>query len=338
MAHRALEGDAIRAAAPVRLDFAGGWTDVPPFSTHEGGLVVTAAIGLLARAEAVRRSSGYLLRASEMGAEVELSRPDATVTDPKLILHAAALRLRPPTSPLSLITGSDVPPGSGLGSSGAIDVALVAALAALDGESPEPLQVAHEAWRLEAVEAGVPGGKQDQYASALGGFHVISFNDPAVSATPLSIDPAFAADMARRMVLCYTGASRLSGNTIARVMAAYQSGDPEVSGALREMKEVAFVMTEAMERGDLAQVGALLTRNWQAQQHLDPAMCTPDMARLEAAMQDAGCIGGKASGSGAGGCMFFLAGTDVAAAHATAIARGARILPVEWAMQGVRLC
>ncbi len=300
--------------------------------------MVTAAIGLLARAEAVRRSSGYLLRASELGAEIELLQHDATVTDPKLILHAAALRLRPPSSPLSLTTGSDVPPGSGLGSSGALDVAIVAALAALDGETLEPMHLAHEAWRLEAVEAAVPGGKQDQYAAALGGFNLITFRDPEVTATPLSLDPAFSAELARRMVLCYTGASRLSGNTIARVMAAYESGNPQVTGALLEMKELALAMSEAMLAGDLARTGALLSRNWQAQQQLDPAMRTPDMAHLESAMQNAGAIGGKASGSGAGGCMFFLAGNDVEAAHAAARASGARILPVEWAMQGVHRC
>ena len=333
-----MTGSVARAAAPVRLDFAGGWTDVPPFSEREGGVVVTTSINLFARAEAARRPSGYLLRSSELGAEVELESPDATVTEPKLILHAAALRLRPTASPLSLITSSDVPPGSGLGSSGALDVAIVAALSALEGEQPDVLALAHEAWRLEAVEAQVPGGKQDQYAAALGGFNVITFRDPDVSVTPLSLEPAFSAELARRIVLCYTGASRLSGNTIARVMAGYASGNPDVSGALFELREVALEMAEALSRSDIARVGALLTRNWRAQQRLDPAMCTPDMARLEAAMRNAGAIGGKAAGSGAGGCMFFLAGNAVESARAAAVANGARLLPVEWAMQGVRPC
>ena len=101
MAHRAL-GHVVRAAAPVRLDFAGAWTDVPPFSEHEGGAVVTGSIGLYARAEAVRREHGYLLRASELGAEVEIMRPDTPVDDPGLVLHSAALRLRPATAPLTL--------------------------------------------------------------------------------------------------------------------------------------------------------------------------------------------------------------------------------------------
>jgi D-glycero-alpha-D-manno-heptose-7-phosphate kinase len=337
MAHRPLAPTA-RAAAPVRLDLAGGWTDVPPFSTREGGVVVTASIALFARAEASRREHGYLLRAGELGAAVELDRADREVTDPNLVLHAAALRLLRRPSPLSLVTTSDVPPGSGLGSSGAVDVAIVAALAGLDGESLDPLALAHEAWRLEAVEAKVPGGKQDQYAAALGGFNLLTFNDPEVGATPLALEAGFADELAKHIVLCYTGASRLSGNTIARVQAAYESGNTQVTGALFELRDAGLAMTEALKRADLVQVGALLTRNWRAQQRLDPIMCTAAMAQLDSAMRNAGAIGGKAAGSGAGGCMFFLAGDDVDAARRAAMALGARILPVEWAMQGVRPC
>jgi D-glycero-alpha-D-manno-heptose-7-phosphate kinase len=337
MAHRPV-GSVARAAAPVRLDFAGAWTDVPPFSTDEGGAVITASINLYARAEAVYRERGYLLRASELGAELEIPTPATPVNDPRLILHAAALRLRPASAPCELTTSSDVPPGSGLGSSGALDVAIVAALAALDGTAPAPLDLAHEAWRLEAVEAGVPGGKQDQYSAALGGFNLLTFRDPDVGVTSLDLDPGFSAELARRMVLCYTGASRVSGNTIARVQSSYIGGNAEVTGALHELREVALDMAEAMRAGDFAAVGALLTRNWQAQQRLDPIMCTEGMKELESAMQAAGAIGGKAAGSGAGGCMFFLAGDDGAAMRDAAKARGLRVLPVEWATRGVHQC
>lgn len=337
MAHRPV-GEVSRAAAPVRLDLAGGWTDVPPFSTREGGTVVTASISLFARAEAERRAGGFLLRASELAAQVEIASPRDPVADPNLILHAAALRIRNSTTPVALTTACDVPPGSGLGSSGAVDVAIVAALSALDGEGFTPQALAHDAWRLEAVEAKVPGGKQDQYAAALGGFNLLTFNDPDVGARQLTLDPGFATELARRIVLCYTGASRLSGNTIARVQAAYVSGDAGVTGALFELREVAVEMTEALEASDFGRVGALLTRNWRAQQQLDPIMCTSDMARLETAMRDAGAIGGKAAGSGAGGCMFFLAGDDATPMRRAASEFGARILPVDWAMQGVRPC
>lgn len=329
---------AAKAAAPVRLDFAGGWTDVPPFSTREGGVVVNATIGLFARAEVQARADTFRLVAEELGAELVLPAADAPVTDARLALHGAALRLCRPATRLTLSTRSDVPPGSGLGSSGALDVALVSALAGAMGESLEPLACADRAWRLEALELGLPGGKQDQYSAALGGFNLMFFDDPEVRVTRLVLDPDFLSELARRTVLCYTGASRLSGNTIARVVAAYERGEARVVNAFRTMREVALETVEALQRGDLFLLSTLLERNWLAQQQLDSGMRTSEMALLEHAMKAAGALGGKAAGSGAGGCMFFIAGDDVAGARHAATEAGAKVLPVAWTESGVQPC
>jgi galactokinase/mevalonate kinase-like predicted kinase len=95
-------------------------------------------------------------------------------------------------------------------------------------------------------------------------------------------------------------------------------------------------MAEALAAADARRVGTLLSENWRQQQALDPAMRTAEMARLEGALADAGAFGGKAAGSGAGGCMFFVAGDDIAAARRAAVGAGARLLPVVWAEDGVR--
>jgi galactokinase/mevalonate kinase-like predicted kinase len=97
-------------------------------------------------------------------------------------------------------------------------------------------------------------------------------------------------------------------------------------------------MAIALRGADLATVGTLLSENWRLQQALDDRMSTPAMARLEGALRDAGVLGGKAAGSGAGGCMFFLAGADVALAREAALACGAQLLPVSWEPGGVRPC
>lgn len=325
-----------RAIAPVRLDLAGGWTDVPPFSAKEGGAVVSAAIALTAEAEVLPGGTGLTLVAEDLDERLQLSGPDALHGGHGLALHRAALRLAPPDGPLALRTHCHAPAGSGLGSSGALDVALVAALAAARGERPDARAIADSACRLEAVEAGIPGGRQDQFTAAYGGFLFLRFCDPDAEVTPLHLSLGFAAELERRIVLCYTGASRFSGATIARVMQAYEARDPVVVGALRRLRDLAAEMAEALAAEDLALVGALLDENWRRQQALDPGMRTPEMARLQAALRDAGAFGGKAAGSGAGGCMFFVAGDDVAAARRAAVAAGARLLPVVWAAEGVR--
>jgi D-glycero-alpha-D-manno-heptose-7-phosphate kinase len=326
-----------RASAPVRLDLAGGWTDVPPYSTRVGGVVVTAAVELYAHAEVVPRDQGYRLIARDLGAEVELAGPADLAGGDGMPLLRAGLRLLPP-GPCTLTTRADAPPGSGLGSSGAMDVALVAALSAARGETLDTRTVADLACRLEGVEAGIPGGRQDQFAAAFGGFLRLKFRDPGAAVQPLVLGADLAAELARRMLLVYTGASRFSGATIGRVMSGYERGDHAISAALDGIREVAEVMPAALCAADFARVGELLSANWRLQQALDPAMCTPEMARLERAMRDAGVLGGKAAGSGAGGSMFFLGPDRPAPAAAAVRELGMRLLPVRWAMDGMRRC
>ncbi len=325
------------AAAPVRLDLAGGWTDVPPYSAREGGVVVAAAVQLYAYAEVRPRERGYALASKDLEQTLEYDGLAALAGDGPLPLLRAGLRLlRAP--PCSLFTRSDTPHGSGLGSSGAMDVALVAALAASAGRRLSTREIADLACRLEGEEAGIPGGRQDQFAAAFGGFLRLTFRDPDASVEPLALDPSFAAELERRMLLCYTGASRFSGDTIGRVMRAYERGEPAIAGALDGLRRAAEQMGQALRAGDFGRIGALLTENWRLQQRLDAGMSTPAMARLEGAMRDAGCLGGKAAGSGAGGSMFFLAPDDPSPAREAIRRLGMRLLPVRWAPSGVETC
>lgn len=326
-----------RASAPVRLDFAGGWTDVAPFSDREGGSVVSAAITLRVRAEFEPGGTGHLLKAEDLGAAERIATSTDLVKLDGLPLHRAALRMLP-TGPGILRTRSEVPPGSGLGSSGALDVALVAVLAAARAEDLSREELAGLGFDLEAREAGLPGGRQDQFSAALGGFNRFTFKGESVGIEPLSLDPAAQEELERRMVICYTGRSRVSGDTIARVMDAYDRGDPGVTAALRELAALTREMADALVAADLARVGGLLSANWAAQQRLDPRMSTAEMQALERAVLAAGALGGKAAGAGAGGCMFFLAGDDVSTVRAAAQASGARLLDAGWSSTGVELC
>jgi D-glycero-alpha-D-manno-heptose-7-phosphate kinase len=322
----------VHASAPLRLDFAGGWTDVPPFSTREGGVVVNAAISLSVHVELGLGGSGITLAALDLNETASYPNAAGLVTDGHLDLHKAALRMFPVSGGVRVTTRADAPPGSGLGGSGALDVALVAALARARGEHVSERELAEHGWYLEAVEARMVGGKQDQFAAALGGCQRLAFRDPDVGVEPITLDEAFAAALARQTVLCYTGRSRVSGATIARVMARYADGEPAVGDALRRLKDTAHEMGEALRAADLARVGRLLSENWRHQQALDPGMRTEEMARLEEAL-GSGTLGTKAAGAGAGGSMFFIVTDPVWAAEA-ARAVGAQVLPVAWAQVG----
>ena len=324
------------ATAPMRLDFAGGWTDVPPFSAREGGVVVNAAIGLRAHVEL--KLGGTLLRfvAEELGETLECANAGGLAPGGKLPLLTAALRMFPVLGGFTLTTRSDAPSGSGLGSSGALGVALVGVLTKARQESLDGSEFAAQAWQLETIEAKLPGGKQDQFGAALGGFHRFTFRDPDVGIEPLTLDPAFAGALERQILICYTNKSRVSGDTISRVMRAYERDDATVTGALRALKDVGNAMADALRAADLARVGALLSENWKHQQALDPGMRTAEMGRLEQAAASAGTLGGKAAGAGAGGSMFFIMKGAARDAAPALRAAGATVLPLTWSREGVR--
>jgi D-glycero-alpha-D-manno-heptose-7-phosphate kinase len=322
-----------RCSAPVRLDFAGGWTDVAPFATEQRGLVVNAAIEVRAYAEATLDRKPYFLQSVDLDQTMELSHEELSNYGQLELLKAAVRRSGLP--PCGLRTWCEAPPGSGLGSSGALDVAMVAVLDRARGIQRTGEELAEEAFQLEAVEAGFPGGRQDQYAAALGGALRLDFNGDGVRPMPLQLDPEFLAALSDQMVICYTGMSRVSSRTIERVMQAYGRRDRAVVSALLALVDIAEAMVEALQSSDLARVGSLLSENWRRQIELDPEMRTEAMGRLELAMRDARVLGGKAAGAGAGGSMFFLAG-DRARALEAARATGSRVIPCRWASEGVR--
>jgi len=326
----------VSCQAPCRLDFAGGWTDVEPYPSDHGGVVVNAAIALYATATVTAGQTDYSIESLDLNRTARFADPTPLARD-ELILLRAALQLAA-DAPCRLVTRSDAPPGSGLGSSGAMDVAMVAALDRAAGRSHLAPETAHRAWLLEAVVAGLPGGKQDQYSAALGGFQRLRFRGGRPEIEALSLEAAFRDWLARHLVVCYTGQSRVSGETIARVMERYRRRDAATCAALDGLTVAAERMAEALARGQVSEIGRLLTTNWRHQQALDDSMATPLMRELERTMEAAGAIGGKAAGAGAGGTMFFLVPKDPEAAATRAASLGVGILPVEWAMAGVRSC
>ncbi|MDP3773236.1 MAG: hypothetical protein Q8Q85_03120 [Gemmatimonadales bacterium] len=325
-----------RARAPMRIDLAGGWTDVPPYVARQGGAVVNVAISLYAHAFVRPQRDGVRLSALEHGAVVTARRADELRPDGELALLKAAARRYAPPGGFELVTRSDAPAGSGLGGSGALGVALVAALTAARGERRMPAELAQSAHQVEVHDAGVRGGKQDQYIAALGGVQYMEFGDPEVSSTRLEVPFACLKELEQHLVLCFTGSPRSSDATHGAVWERIERGDVEVLRALDGIKECAKRMRDALVLGDVGKVGELLAENWRHQQALAPGMQTETMRALEQAAATAGAEAAKACGAGAGGCLVFLArpGRDFAVAEALRAA-GGTVLPFTFDGAGV---
>lgn len=300
-----------RSRAPIRLDLAGGWTDVKPFSEEQGGAVVNAAINRYTYATVhIFPSDDVHLVSADYGLELALPAGPAFPYDGKLDLLKAALNRLGPHKGVRLYVRGDAPPGSGTGSSGATGVAILGVLSALHKQPLSLHQIAELAHALEVEELGVAGGRQDQYAAALGGFNYLELNDPAVAASPLRLTEATVNELEKRFVLCYTGHARLSGNIISAVMGAYSRRNVKTVHALKRMVGLAGDMRGALLHGRVDDIGPLLLENWACQRDLHESVSNAEIDQIFTLALANGAAGGKALGAGGGGCLLFLAEAD----------------------------
>jgi D-glycero-alpha-D-manno-heptose-7-phosphate kinase len=301
----------IRSRAPVRIDFAGGWTDVPPFSAEEGGCCVNAAITRYAYAAVVAHEAGeYRLESGDYDTFVEGRSIRQMEYDGNLdLLKAAVRRMNLPMGG-HILTRSDAPPGSGTGSSASMGVALVGLLAEATATGQSRAEIAALANLLEIEELKIQGGKQDQYAAALGGICFMEFKDPEVKTQRLEVSRDFLYELEKHLLLIYTGKSRLSGDIISRVMGAYKGNDSQVKGALLNIRQAGLEMRDAFLAEDLKRVGQVLDFNWENQKQLYPEMTTPKIEALFTVARPEGVLGGKACGAGGGGCILLLCEQD----------------------------
>ena len=282
---------AIVARAPTRLDFGGGWTDVPPYTEREGGAVCSLAIARYATATAA--SDEHVARRAGAAALAD----DA--------LTAAALRRAGIPGAVAHVT-ADFPAGAGLGGSSACGVALAGALAMLRDVHLAPNELAALSRATEVEDLGVAGGFQDHYAAAYGGALLLGFAECA-SVEPLALPGTSADDLLRRSVLLYTGESRLSGSTVAAVRDAYLAGESRTVTALARIKALAGEMARALRGGDVDALGRLVGEHWVHQKALHPTITTPRIDAIVERAVRAGALGVKALGASGGGCVLAIA-------------------------------
>lgn len=310
------------ARAPTRIDFGGGWTDVPPYDVEQGGCVCNVAISRHAAVNLAPAPGEVVL--DEEGVVRRAATAQALATESGG-LAAAALR-RSALRDVLLATRSHFPAGAGLGGSSAMGVALVAAICAWRGEEPDRASIAERSRQLEVEDLRVAGGRQDHYAAAFGGALGLWFGE-TVTVRRIPLTSALTAAIERRCIVAYTGKSRISAGNITAVLDAYAAREPRVTGALARMRALAEEMVAALERADLDALGALVAEHWEHQRSLHPAITTPEVEAVLAAARGAGATGGKALGASGGGCVVAIAPDDRAADVRAAMGRVAQLVP-----------
>jgi D-glycero-alpha-D-manno-heptose-7-phosphate kinase len=318
--------ETIITRAPTRIDFGGGWTDVPPYSDEVGGFVCNVAINRYATVTVTRVPSGR--------ADAPVST--ASSAGDQSIAVAAARRFRLFNAHIDV--KSDFPVGAGLGGSSAVGVAIVAALSAIQDQSLDRTALAELSRAIEIGDLGVPGGRQDHYAAAYGGALGLRFSRNRVDVRGIQLSEPVRDALERRCIVMYTGKSRISGETIDAVLGAYARREPRVMAALAGMRSTAEQMADALASGDVDGLAELVAEQWTHQRSLHPAIPTPLIDEIIDRGTKAGAGGAKALGASGGGCVLLIArdgrGDDVR----NAVAPLGEVLPFTVDQRGVERC
>lgn len=292
------------ARAPVRVDPAGGGTDAPPFCVEHGGCVVNFAVQrhMFASVGRLPAGSGVVIRSFDQGKQISAESAAALPLRGELELLAGFVRrLVPEGDSIVLETDSDVPPGSGLGGSGALGVAVVSALdAAFEGGRSQE-EIAAIANSVERDDLGYAGGSQDSYGAAVGGLNRIDYElGGHETVHRLEIDAATRLALEHRSLLIYTGEAHVSGTIHKDILRSYHEPHSPTLAAMFNLRRTAQTMAGALTAGRLDEYGSLLSESCRNLYALHASCDSPTLQRFYEGLGDS-ILGGKTCGAGGGG-------------------------------------
>ncbi len=209
--------------------------------------------------------------------------------------------------PLSFRISSyvDAPPGSGLGTSSTLVVSILGAFVEWLKLPLGEYDIARLAYEIERQDLGMSGGKQDQYAATFGGFNFMEFHGDNVIVNPLRIRGKYADELAHNLVLYYTDTSHVSAEIIEEQQKNVRVKNSRSIEAMHKLKEQSVQMKEALLRGNIDQIGEILDFGWRYKKQMADSITNPRIDSIYEAARQAGASGGKISGAGGGGFMFF---------------------------------
>jgi D-glycero-alpha-D-manno-heptose-7-phosphate kinase len=327
------------ARAPLRISFAGGGTDLPQYYEAHGGAVVSGTIACFAYATVAARPDREVRIRSHHTSQMAVYNLDTgPLYDGTLDLVKAAIQRTDVDSGVDVGVHVDVSAGSGLGGSSALTAAVLRALDILTGQVRSRYELAELNYLVERHDLGIPGGKQDQYATTFGGFNFFDFQHDGVRVDRLSVGPVLVSELAERLLLCFTGGVRADTTVIGRQVALYRAGRKETVAGLHEMHALAYQTRAALVAGRLDEVGGLLHAGYLHKKRTNPYLTEGTAAdRLYDTALRNGATGGKLCGAGGGGYLLFYCRPDqrqdvrISLEHA-----GGRCVDVAFEQQGVR--
>jgi D-glycero-alpha-D-manno-heptose-7-phosphate kinase len=327
------------ARAPVRVSFFGGGTDLPAYYLQHGGAVLSTTLDRYIYV--ILNVSGddeLQVTSSDYGTFYRRTPGRPLLWDGGLPLVSAVLDHFDVSRRLSLFVASEVPPGTGLGSSSAVAVAIIKAVSTARGLRLSPHQVADLACEIEIEKLGNPIGVQDQYAAAFGGFNWMTFGPAGVEVQPLDLPQPIISRLERNLVLGFMGSSHDSSTILAEQSKSSRDGNPGVIQALDAVHELAGQGLHLLTTGRLDHFGRLLDEAWQHKRQFASGVTSGRIEHCYKVARKNGALGGKIAGAGGGGFLMVYCEDGAALRVQDALeAEGVRCMKYHFESDGARV-
>ena len=287
--------------SPLRISLGGGGTDLPSYYREHSGFVISAAIDKYV----------YITLHDTFEAEfiIKYSKTEQVqaVDEIKHPIIREALKLVPVSAPhLEVVSMSDIPAGTGLGSSSSFTVALLRALHTHNKEFIPRQELAEQACHIEIDRLKEPIGKQDQYISAFGGITSFLFNpDGRVAVQPVQVSAETLYNLEDNLLLFFTGFTRSASTILAEQDTRTRGGDTGMIDHLHQIKRFGYESKAALESGDLHRFAAIMHDHWVLKKQRSRAMTNSRIDEYYDLARAHGALGGKLIGAGGGGFLMF---------------------------------
>ena len=312
----------------------GGWTDT---WFYPKGAIFNMAIDLYSYVRLnENRQDKIRIMSENLDLNTEIENYRKVEYDGILDLLKAAVKRMEIKQGLDIYVRTDAPPGSGIGTSASVAVALIAALARYKNETMVPHEIAELAHKLETEELHLESGVQDQYAAAYGGINYMEIDYPRVKISPIRTNDQKICQIESQMMLIYLS-SRSSSEMHKNVIEKYLRGDTDTQYLFDKLKDCALKMKSAIQSKDLLQFGEVMNENWNAQKNLHSLMNNDLIRKIETMAFKNGATGFKCNGAGGGGSVSILA--DIGKEYnlkKKLIDSGFQLLPVYLNFEGIQ--
>jgi D-glycero-alpha-D-manno-heptose-7-phosphate kinase len=292
--------------SPVRISFGGGGTDLPAYYEQYGGAVVSATIN----------KYFYTILGRRLDQQIQIISSDLRVCEnwrdfssvdiegSSLEIPVAVLKHLNRELCVDLFLASEIPPGTGLGSSASVCVNVLKTLASYFQIGLSKYELAERAFYVTREVLKRHAGKQDEYAASFGGLNFLEFlPDGGVRVEPLELAPGLLAEFETSLLLFFTGAARHSWGILVEQEHSTRAREREPLEALHRIKHLAYRMREALSAGDLPGFAAMLDESWQAKKRVSAKISNQRIDMLYELARANGAEGGKITGAGGGGFL-----------------------------------